>query len=83
MAGSLTKARQKLSRLQSSFVYAPNASHFLSAALNAQGCVRCGAKIGNKSLYAVLAQVVKHDISGGMICAKCVASFRRWMKEGE
>tara|TARA_R100000664_G_C2753384_1_gene140791 strand:+ start:737 stop:904 length:168 start_codon:yes stop_codon:yes gene_type:complete len=55
----------------------------LSAALDAQGCVRCGAKIGNKSLYAVLAQVVKHDISGGMICAKCVASFRRWMKEGE
>jgi len=83
MAGSSTKAGQRLSRLKSSFVFAPTISHFLSAARDSRGCVRCGAKIGNKSLYAVLAQVVKHDISGGMVCAKCVASFRRWMKEGE
>ena len=83
MAGSLTKAGQKLSRLKRSFVYAPNVPYFMSAALDTEGCFRCGTKITEDSLYAMLGQITRHRVSGGMLCAKCGAAFRRWMKEGE
>ncbi len=34
--------------------------------------------------YAALAQVFKKNrLSGGLLCEKCIVSFRFWMKEGE
>lgn len=34
--------------------------------------------------YAAIAQIFKKNrVSGGLLCEKCIVSFRLWMKEGE
>ena len=83
MAGSSTKAGRRLSRLNSNFVYSPNVPHFLSAARDTKSCIRCEVAIKSKSLYATVAQVSEDRLSGGMLCAKCVSSFRQWITKGE
>lgn len=74
-------------------VTAPNAPSFFTAAADTRRCMRCSRAIRrtnvlskNKKdgmgLYSMLAQVLSDDkLTGGMLCKKCVKSFRSWMEE--
>ena len=70
-----------MSRQDDNFVHAERISHFRCAAKDTRKCTRCRAKLNEKSLYSIIAQVSEHRLSGGMLCARCVSSFRQWMME--
>ena len=72
-----------MSYLNSNFVYSDSLSHFLTSAKDTRECVRCESSINEKSLYAIVAQASEHRLSGGMLCARCVSSFRRWITQGD
>jgi len=58
-------------------------------------CLRCDKKIQQHQIwkvedsdepggYAAIGQILrKNRIEGGLLCEKCVKSFRQWIREGE
>jgi len=74
-------------------VTAPNAPAFFTAAADTRCCMRCSMAIRKTNVfsknkkagagfYSMLAQVLSSDkLTGGMLCKKCVRSFREWMED--